>query len=123
MRGILYIIGTAAIMLLVTWFLTVITPMPWVNQYVANIGFLVFLTLVSDAINQRALEQKGRSVIIPYIVSTIIKLIFSAIYLILLLRENMPVAREIVFSFLAYYAAFSAVEIVIVNKRLRLKKF
>jgi hypothetical protein len=123
MRAYLIIFTTAAVLGTMTYLLSLVTPMAWVVQYLANLGFLVFLTVVSDAINQRALEQQGRAVIIPYIASTIIKLIFSAVFLILFIKQNMSIAREIVFSFLTYYAVFSALEIVIVNKRLRLKKF
>ena len=123
MRAYLLIFTTAAVLGTMTYLLSLVTPMAWVVQYLANLGFLVFLTIVSDTINQRALEQQGRAVIIPYIASTIIKLIFSAVFLILFIKQNMSIAREIVFSFLTYYAVFSALEIVIVNKRLRLKKF
>ena len=123
MRAYFFILGAAVGLLGLTYLLSLVSILPWVNHYLANIGFLVFLTFVSDTINQRALGQEGRGVIIPYIVSTILKLIFSAIFLILFIKQNMSMAREIVFSFLTYYAIFSAVEIVLVNKRLRLKKF
>ena len=123
MRGYFFILGAALLLLVGTYLLALTGLFPWVNHFLANIGFLVFLTFVSDTINQRALDQEGRGVIIPYIVSTILKLVLSAIFLILFIKQNMAMAREIVFSFLAYYAVFSTVEIVIVNRRLRLKKF
>ena len=123
MRAVLFILITACALLGFTYLGTIINLYPWIIHYPINMGFLVFLTIVSDAINERALEQKGRSVIIPYLVSTMLKLIFSAIFLILFIRQNMDSAREIVFSFLTYYSFFSALEIIIVNKRLRPKKF
>lgn len=95
----------------------------WTRFFVINAGFLVFLTIVSDQINIRAVGQHGRAVIIPYIISTILKLIMSAVFLILLVKENMEDAREIVYSFLVFYAIFSATEIIIVNQRTRPQKF
>ena len=123
MRAVFFILATAVGLLGFTYLGPILNLYPWTIHYLINMGFLVFLTIVTDTINQRALEQKGRGVIIPYLVSTILKLIFSAIFLILFIRQNMDSAREIVFSFLAYYSIFSALEIIIVNKRLRPKKF
>ena len=123
MRAYLIISGTAGILLAMTYVFSRVANVSWINHYLVIMAFLTFLTFVSDMINKRALNQEGRGVIIPYLISTVLKLIFSAIFLLFFIKQNMDMAREIVFSFLIYYAVFSALEIVIVNKRLRLKKF
>lgn len=123
MKATFYILATAVLLLIVTYLLSWLGWYSWMNHFFINTAFLVFLTFVVDVINQRALEQEGQGVIIPYLVSTILKLIFSAVFLFFFVRQNIEAAREIVLSFLAYYAFFSAVEIVLVNKRLRIKKF
>jgi hypothetical protein len=118
-----FILATALILLVLTYFLSELSPVSWTKLYLFNLFFLAMLTAVSDAINKRALDQEGQSVIVPYIVSIILKLVFSVIFLVVFVKKNSELAKEIVFSFLAYYAVFSAIEIVIVNKRLRHKKF
>jgi len=122
MKYILLIFIVALGLLGITYLFSEFNFFPWTNFYALNIGFLVFLILVSDTINQKALEQSGRGVIIPYLVSTILKLIFSAVFLILLIKQNLSSAKEIVYSFLPYYAIFSGLEIFIVNRRLKAKK-
>lgn len=123
MKSVLYILATALILAAFTYLLTLLGLFGWDRHFLINLGFLVFLTVVADVINQKALDQEGRGVIIPYIISIIVKLIFSAVFLILFVKANLNDARAIVFSFLAYYAVFSTAEIVLVNKRLRVKKF
>ena len=122
MKGVLLILAMALVLGVITYLLSLAGFFPWINHYLINIAFLIFLTIVVDQINQRALDQEGRGIIIPYLVAIILKLIFSAVFLVLFVRENVELARGIVFSFLAYYVAFTTSEIVIVNKRLRLKK-
>ena len=122
MKYILLIFIAALGLLGITYLFSEFNFFHWTNFYALNIGFLVFLILVSDTINQKALEQSGRGVIIPYLVSTILKLIFSAVFLILLIKQNLSSAKEIVYSFLPYYAIFSGLEIFIVNRRLKAKK-
>jgi hypothetical protein len=95
----------------------------WTEDFLIIIGSLIFITVVSDQINLQALDQQGRSVIIPYLVSTILKLLFSAIFLILYIKQNIESAKLVVFTYLVSYAVFSALEIIIVNKRTRAKKF
>ena len=119
----LLIVIVALAMLGLTYGITMMGFWQWSNLFLINTGFLVFLTIVSDQINLKALDQKGRGVIIPYIVSTILKLVFSVIFLVLLVKQNMEWAKLIVFSFLVYYLVFSILEIIIVNNRTRPKKF
>lgn len=123
MRNILLVVIIAFALLGITYIAALLGLWTWSKLFLINAGFLVFLTIVSDQINLRALEQTGRGMIIPYLVSTILKLVFSAIFLILLVKQNMEFAKIIVFSFLAYYAVFSTLEIIIVNRRTTLKKF
>lgn len=122
-RAYLFIVATALVLSGLTYILAEITIMPWTRLYLFNLFFLAMLTAVSDAINRRALDQEGQSVIIPYIISIILKLVFSVIFIVVFVKKNSDLAKEIVFSFLAYYAVFSVIEIVIVNRRLRHKKF
>lgn len=123
MRNTILVLLTAAVLVLLTYIGSLINFWPWSRLYLIVAGFLVFLTVVSDQINLKSLEQEGRAVVIPYLVSTILKLIFSAIFLILLVRNNLDLAKLIVFAFLPYYAVFSTLEIIIVNRRTRAKKF
>ena len=123
MRNILIILVAALTLTGLTFLLSLTGLIEWSRYYVMVMAFLVFLTIVADQINLRSLEQDGRAVVIPYIISTILKLVFSSVFLIFFVREHMDFAKLIVFSFIAYYAVFSTLEIIIVNNRTKPKKF
>lgn len=123
MRSAIQITLVAILLFASTYLGSVLGIWPWTNHFLIVGGFLVFLTIVSDQINLKALDQEGRAVIIPYLVSTILKLVFSGIFLILFVKQNIDFAQLIVYAFLTYYAVFSVLEIILVNKRTRAKKF
>ena len=116
------IFSTAIILVGLTYIVTVVMPLQWDNTYLIIAGLLIILTIVVHQINSIALKKKGRDAIIPYIATTILKLILASTMLIILIKINQELAKELVIIFLVYYASFSALEIVMVNRTLRAQK-
>lgn len=122
MRSSMLIISTAIILVGLTYLFSLIIPLQWDNTYLIVAGLLIILTIIVHQINSIALRKRGRDAIIPYIATTILKLILASIMLIILIKTNQDLAKELVIIFLVYYAVFSALEIVMVNRTLRVQK-
>jgi hypothetical protein len=85
--------------------------------------FLTLLTILTHQINLNAAKQKGRAIITPYLISIVLKLVLSGGFLFALVKVYPEMAMVLVLSFLIFYATFSALEIILVNRRLNSKKF
>lgn len=114
--------AVAFILLAITYLASYVIPLEWSNVYLIIAVFLIILTVIVHQINSIALARKGRGVIIPYLISTVLKLILASGMLIILVKFNQGLAKELVIIFLIYYAVFSALEIMMVNKGLRAQK-
>lgn len=121
-KSIILIIATGLILLGGTFLFTIVLPIEWNSVFLLMAGLLIVLTIIVHQINSFAFAKEGRSVIIPYLITIILKLILGSIMLIVLLRLNQEMARELVISFLVYYSAFTALEIIMINKRLSAHK-
>ncbi|RLD23276.1 MAG: hypothetical protein DRI71_05680 [Bacteroidetes bacterium] len=117
MRSALLIIAVAIGLLLFTFGFTYVTGGLWNQNFLYIGGFQVFLTVLTDQINLNALNMQGRGVIIPYLISIVLKLILSIIFLVVLIKQNSEAVPELVIVFLVYYAIFSALEIFLVSRR------
>lgn len=104
-------------LMILTYLLTLFTGIQWDINYVLIGVFLFLLSTLSHFINLKAEYQQGRGVIIPYISSTVIKLLLSSGFLIIIVYLNRGMVKELVVLFLIYYAVFSIVEIILVNRR------
>lgn len=123
MRNIFTIVALAAGLLALTFTLSYLLPqLQWHVHYTYLAGFLLMLTILSHQINLFAAGRQGREVVIPYLVSTVLKLLLSSGFLIAIVWLNRAMVKELVVLFLVYYAAFSALEIFLVNKRLKGQK-
>lgn len=120
MRSALLIIAVALGLLLLTFLFSYANGWVWDQNFYVVGGFLVFLTILTDQINLSALKKEGRGVIIPYLVSIILKLLLSIVFLVLLVKNNMDAAKELVIVFLVYYAVFSVLEIFLVGRRTKM---
>ncbi len=122
MRGIFTISALALGLTLLTYLACLLPLLAWQPQYLYMVVFLLLLTIITHQINLFSASRQGRAVIIPYLASTVLKLLLSSGFLIAMVWINRPLVRELVILFLVYYAAFSALEIFLVNKRLRQQK-
>jgi hypothetical protein len=123
MRSTLVILCVALLLLVLTYLVTVIAGWPWHQNYIFMAVFLVLLTILSHQINLSSVNQQGRAVIIPYLISTVLKLILSAGFLIVIVKYYPEMVKFLVIAFLVYYATFSALEIFLVSRRTKGKKF
>lgn len=123
MRSSLVIIAVALMLLGLTYIVTVIGGWQWHQGFIIMTVFLVLLTILSHQINFISSNQQGRAVIIPYLVSTVLKLIFSGGFLMVIIKYYPEMVKVLVIAFLIYYATFSALEIILVSRRTRGKKF
>jgi hypothetical protein len=123
MRSILYIILLAILLLLLTWLAAYFGNWLWHDAFFLISAFLVLLSLLSHQINLRSVNQQGRAVIIPYIASIVIKLLLSGTFLFIIVMYNQQIVKSLVIVFLIYYASFSVLEIYLVNRRVKGKKF
>ena len=121
-KSLFLIFATAMILVAGTFLATLILPMEWDRVFLLMAGLLIILTIIVHQINSVALSSEGRSVIISYLIATILKLVLGSVMLIVLLKYNRGIALEIVITFLVYYSAFTTLEIIMVNKRLRAEK-
>lgn len=122
MKSLFLILATALVLVVGTFLSTLILPVVWDSVFLLMAGLLVVLTIIVHQINSAALAREGSSVIVPYLVAMILKLILGSAMLIILLKTNRGIALELVIVFLVYYSAFTALEIIMVNKRLRAEK-
>lgn len=123
MRSSLVIIAVALMLLVLTYIVSVIGGWQWHQGFIIMIVFLVLLTILSHQINFISSNQQGRAVIIPYLVSTVLKLIFSGGFLMVIIKYYPEMVKVLVIAFLIYYATFSALEIILVSRRTKGKKF
>ena len=123
MRSSLLIIMVSAILLLITYFFIIMIGWTWHPVLLVTGGFLAILTIVTHQINLYSAKQKGRAIITPYLVSIVLKLVLSGGFLFSLVKVFPEMAKILVISFLIYYSIFSALEIILVNRRLNGKKF
>lgn len=117
MRSAILIIAVAIGLLILTFLYSYASGSVWDHNFSIIGGFLVLLTILTDQINLRALKNEGRGVIIPYLISIILKLLLSIIFLVVLIKNNIDAAKELVIIFLVYYAVFSVLEIILVSRR------
>jgi hypothetical protein len=120
MRSAVLIIAVAIGLLILTFLFSYANGWVWDQNFYVIGGFLVLLTILTDQINLSALKKEGRGVIIPYLVSIILKLLLSIVFLVVLLKSNMDAAKELVIVFLVYYAVFSVLEIFLVSRRTKM---
>ena len=123
MRSSLLIIAVGLLLLLLTYIVIILGGWPWHQNFIIISTYLVFLTILSHQINLISVRQEGRGVIIPYLVSTVLKLIFSGGFLIVIVKLDPEMVEALVIAFLVYYAVFSTLEIILVSRRTRGKKF
>ena len=123
MRSTLVIIAVAVILLLLTFVCTYLGGWSWNQNFVLISIFLVLLTILSHQINLRSINKEGRAVIIPYLTSTVLKLVLSGGFLMVIIKINPEIVKALVIIFLVYYAVFSTLEIILVSRRTRGKKF
>ena len=123
MRSSLVIFAVALVLLILTYTATVIAGWPWRPIFIIMTGFLGLLTILTHQINLNSINQQGRAVIIPYLISTVLKLIFSGGFLFVIVKYYPDMVKVLVIAFLVYYATFSALEIILVSRRTKGKKF
>ena len=123
MRSSLVIIVVALLLLLSTYLVSLLGGWPWHQNFIMLIVFLVLLTILSHQINLFSVKQQGRAVIIPYLISTVLKLILSGGFLMVIVKVYPEMVKALVIAFLVYYATFSALEIILVSRRTKGKKF
>ena len=123
MRSSVVIIAVALVLLILTYIVSVIAGLPWHQIFIMMAGFLVLLTILTHQINLSSINQHGRAVIIPYLISTVLKLILSGGFLIVIVKYYPEMVKALVIAFLVYYATFSALEIILVSRRTKGKKF
>ena len=123
MRSSLVVIAVALVLLVLTYLSSVIGGWAWHQNYIKISVFLVLLTILSHQINLISIKQEGRAVIIPYLVSTVLKLLLSGGFLMVIVKVYPDMVKGLVITFLVYYATFSALEIILVSRRTRGKKF
>jgi hypothetical protein len=123
MRSSLVIVGTAIFLLILTYAGSLLGGWQWQQNYIMITVFLVLLTIVSHQINLNSVNQQGRAVIIPYLISTVLKLVLSGGFLMVIVKKYPQMVQGLVISFLVYYATFSTLEIILVNRRTKGKKF
>ncbi len=118
------IAGLVAIgLLLITLVAVLVMRWQWNQNFITISSFLFLLTVLSHKINLRSLNQQGRAVIIPYLTSTVLKLVLSSMFLIVLVLYDINNIKVLVIVFLIYYATFSTLEIILVNQRNTRQKF
>ena len=117
MRGTLWAALVAIGLLLLTLAISVALNWPWNQNFVAIAIFLFLLSVLSHKINLKSQRQKGKEVILPYLTSTVLKLILSTMFLILLVINGGNNIEVLVYVFMIYYATFSTLEIILVNRR------
>ena len=123
MRSSLVIIAVALLLLGLTYILSVIGGWLWHQNYIMMSVFLVILTILSHQINLSSVNKQGRAIIIPYLISTVLKLILSGGFLMIIIKLYPEMIKALVIAFLVYYATFSTLEIILVSRRTRGKKF
>jgi len=123
MRSSLVIIAVALLLLIATYLVSILGGWPWHQNFIMLIVFLVLLTIVSHQINLFSVNQQGRAVIIPYLISTVLKLILSGGLLLVIVKFYPEMVKAMVIAFLVYYATFSTLEIILVSRRTKGKKF
>jgi len=123
MRSTLVILGVAAILLILTYAILTLVGWPWDQNFLLVGIFLILLTILSHQINLRSINKEGRAVIVPYILSTVLKLILGGAFLMIMVKLNPEIVKGLVIVFLLYYATFSALEIILVSRRTQQKKF
>ena len=123
MRSSLVIIVVALLLLISTYLVSLLGGWPWHQNFIMLIVFLVLLTILSHQINLFSVKQQGRAVIIPYLISTVLKLILSGGFLMVIVKVYPEMVKALVIAFLVYYATFSALEIILVSRRTKGKKF
>ena len=123
MRSSLVIVAVALVLLILTYIASVVAGWPWHQIFFLMTGFLVLLTILTHQINLNSINQQGRAVIIPYLISTVLKLILSGGFLIVIVKYYPEMGKVLVIAFLVYYATFSALEIILVSRRTKGKKF
>ena len=123
MRSTLVIIAVALVLLILTYIASFIAGWPWHQIFIIMTGFLVLLTILTHQINLNSISQQGRAIIIPYLISTFLKLILSGGFLFVIVKYYPEMAKVLVIAFLVYYATFSTLEIILVSRRTKGKKF
>jgi O-antigen/teichoic acid export membrane protein len=123
MRSSLFILGVALVLLLLTYIVYALSGWAWHEVFYMMLAFLVLLTILTHQINLNSVRQQGSAMIIPYLISTVLKLLLSAGFLIVFVKIYPDLVKDIIISFLLYYATSSTVEIILVNRRTKGKKF
>lgn len=123
MRSSLVIIAMGLLLLISTYLVSILGGWPWHQNFMMMAVFLVLITILTHQINLISVNQQGRAVIIPYLISTVLKLIFSGGFLMVIIKIYPEMVKSSVIAFLVYYASFSTLEIILVNRRTKGKKF
>ena len=123
MRSSLVIIAMGLLLLISTYLVSILGGWPWHQNFIMMAVFLVLITTLTHQINLISVNQQGRAVIIPYLISTVLKLIFSGGFLMVIIKIYPEIVKSSVIAFLVYYASFSTLEIILVNRRTKGKKF
>jgi hypothetical protein len=123
MRSSLVIIAVALLLLIGTYLVSILGGWPWHQNFIMLMVFLVLLTIVSHQINLFSVNQLGRAVITPYLISTVLKLVLSGGFLWVIVKFYPEMVKALVIAFLVYYATFSTLEIILVSRRTKGKKF
>ena len=123
MRSSLVIITVGLLLLVSTYLVSILGGWPWHQNFIMMAVFLVLITIITHQINLISVNQQGRAVIIPYLISTVLKLIFSGGFLMVIIKIYPEIVKSSVIAFLVYYASFSTLEIILVSRRTKGKKF
>ena len=123
MRSSLVISAMGLLLLISTYLVSILGGWPWHKNFIMMAVFLVLITILTHQINLISVNQQGRAVIIPYLISTVLKLIFSGGFLMVIIKIYPEIVKSSVIAFLVYYASFSTLEIILVNRRTKGKKF
>ena len=122
MRSTIAIITLGLLVLVITYMVFMAGGWLWHQIFIMMSVFLVFLTILSHQINLTSVNQQGRAVIIPYLISTVLKLLLSGVFLMVIIKLYPEMVKGLVIAFLTYYAAFSTLEIILVSRRTKGKK-
>jgi len=87
--------------------------MYWDKQIIYILVFLLLLFPVVNLLNSYGRRLSGRAAVTPVLLSVVIKLLASSIFLFIMLYQQPARAALVVIVFLIYYTVFTAAEILL----------
>ncbi len=105
--------GLAVVLPAVTWAVLNLMGMHWDEHIVYVLFFLLLLFPVVNLLHAYGSRQSGREAVTPILLSVVIKLLASSIFLFFILYQQPARPALVVIVFLAYYAIFTIAEILL----------